>query len=322
MTGSADHGPAHDLILIIRTGSIGAFVQALGAFSAIRMHNGGAEITLVAGETVAEFAKSAPYFDCVEIAPGTALGLRSIIKSKAFTRIYDLDTSPKTARAFSLAKTWRQRFGLEDPVPWCGTAKGCALPHSNPDRLAMHISSRLMNQLETISLNEHPPVTLAWVSRAVGTFSLPVSLSEPFILLATDPGGANGVQWTPERFSEIAEVAFARGERPVIVGEQRSEDIVDAIKDVASDAVDLCGQASYVECVFLAWAAAAAIGTDNGLMHLIAAAGCRSVVLYDPGSDAALSGHRGPDVTILRRHDVVFITAAEVEQALKGGAIA
>jgi len=46
------------------------------------------------------------------------------------------------------------------------------------------------------------------------------------------------------------------------------------------------------------------------------------VVLYDPGSDAALAGHRGPEVTILRRHDLAAITAAEVMQQLAIGAVA
>ncbi len=183
----------------------------------------------------------------------------------------------------------------------------------------MHTSDRLMGQLEAAGVEDHPPISLAWVSRAVGTFSLPLSLSEPFILLAIDPGGKQGAQWTPAYYADMAEFAFARGQRPVMIGEFESPDIVEAVKDVVSDSVDLCGKASHVETVFLAWAAVGAIGTDNGTMHLITTAGCRSIVLYDPGSDAALQGHRGPDVTILRRHNLASITAAEVVQALKSG---
>jgi len=118
----------------------------------------------------------------------------------------------------------------------------------------------------------------------------------------------------------MAEIAFARGERPVLVGEQEAPEISEVVRDVVAETVDLCGKASHVEMVFLAWAANSAVGPDNGLMHLITTAGCKGVVLYDPGSDAALCGHRGPDVTILRRHDLASITAAEVVQALKSGA--
>ena len=117
----------------------------------------------------------------------------------------------------------------------------------------------------------------------------------------------------------MAEFAFARGQRPVLIGEYESPDIVEAVMDVLSDSVDLCGKASHVEAVFLAWAAVAAIGMDNGTMHLITTVGCKSFVMYDPGSDAALQGHRGPDVTILQRHHLASITAAEVVQVLKSG---
>ena len=183
----------------------------------------------------------------------------------------------------------------------------------------MHTSDRMEDQLALAGLMEKPPVSLAWVSRSVGTFSLPVSLSEPFVLIAVDPGGARGAQWSPARCVEVAELVTARGERAVLISEKPAEDITEAIRDVVPDAIDLCGKASHVEAVFMAWAAVAAVGNDNGLMHLISASGCRSVVLYDPGSDAALSGHRGPDVTILRRHDLSAITAAEVMQQLTIG---
>ena len=139
---------------------------------------------------------------------------------------------------------------------------------------------------------------------------------------AVDPGGVGAAQWTAARCVELAELVTARGNRAVFVGEKAADNITEAVLDVLPDAVDLCGRASHVEVVFLAWAAVAAVGNDNGLMHLIAAAGCRSIVLYDPGSDAALAGHRGPAVTILRRHDLAAITAAEVMQRLATGGAA
>lgn len=309
-------------VLIIRTGGIGAFVQALGAFAAIRMHHSGANIVLLTDNDVADFSRAAPYFDSVEVDPGSMSGWRSVVRGRAWDVVYDLDTSARTARIYRSTQTWRQRFNLDAPVKWCGTAKGCAVPHINPQRLAMHAGDRMMDQLGQAGMTERPPVSLAWVSRAVGTFSLPVSLSDPFVLIAVDRGGAGRVQWTPARCVEFAELVTARGQRAVFVSEELADDITEAIHEAVPDAIDLCGKASHVEVVFLAWAAVAAVGNDNGLMHLISASGCRSVVLYDPGSDAALAGHRGPDVTILRRHDLAAISAAEVMQQLAVGAVA
>ena len=317
MTDPAQESRQEESILIIRNGSIGDFVQALGALSAIRMHHGDAEITLATGPNVAPFAKAAPYFDNVKTDPGTIFGLRSIIHSQSFDLIYDLDTTKRTDRTFLVSKSWRQLVGRDAPVPWCGTAKGCSHPYLKAETMQMHASDRLMTQLQAAGISEHPPISLAWVSHAVGTFALPISLSEPFVLLAVDPGGEKQAQWASSRYADMAEIAFARGERPVLVGEQEAPEVSEAVRDVVAETVDLCGKASHVEVVFLAWAANSAVGPDNGIMHLITTAGCKSVVLYDPGSDAALHGHRGPDVTILRRHDLAAITAAEVVQTLK-----
>jgi len=309
-------------ILVIQTKSLKSFVHALRAFSAIRMHHDGAGITLVCSKAMLDFARVAPYFDEVIPDPGSVLGLCSLVRGQTFNRVYDLDASRRTKQVFNLAKTWRQRLGLEQPIPWCGHAKGCSYFYTNSDRAAAHCSDSLMTQIGVAGISEHPPASLAWVSRSVGTFALPLSLSEPFILFAIDPGGVNGVQWTPDHYAEMAAVSSARGERPVLIGEKKAQHITEAVVEVVPETINLCGQASYIELVFLAWAASCAIGADNSFMHLLAAAGCRSVVLYDPGSDAALSGHRGPDVTILRRHTLASIAVAEVVQALNSKTIA
>ncbi len=75
MTEVGNTSSEKDSILIIRTGPVGDFVQALSAFSAIRMHHDGAEITLIANPAVVEFAGAAPYFDRVEPDPRSAIGL-------------------------------------------------------------------------------------------------------------------------------------------------------------------------------------------------------------------------------------------------------
>jgi ADP-heptose:LPS heptosyltransferase len=83
--------------------------------------------------------------------------------------------------------------------------------------------------------------------------------------------------------------------------------------------IDLSGKGNLNELVLVAWAATAAIGPDNGIMHLIAVAGCKSVVLYDQASDPALVGPRGSAVTILRRPRLTEVPVGEViAAAVKG----
>jgi hypothetical protein len=51
-------------------------------------------------------------------------------------------------------------------------------------------------------------------------------------------------------------------------------------------------------------------------MHMIAAAGCRSLVLYSHVSDPALCAQRGESVSILRRESLTELTVDEVEAEL------
>lgn len=102
----------------------------------------------------------------------------------------------------------------------------------------------------------------------------------------------------------------------MLIGLNVPGEIVRTVAEFCPGAVDLSGRSTVNEMVFLAWAATAAAGPDNGVMHLTAAAGCRTLVLYNGASDPALVGQRGTRVTILRRPRLADIPTSEVLAAL------
>ena len=102
----------------------------------------------------------------------------------------------------------------------------------------------------------------------------------------------------------------------MLVGLGVPAELCATVREMCREAVDLTGRATVNELVFIAWASTGAVGPDNGVMHLAAAAGCRSVVLYNGESDPALVGQRGNRVTILRRPRLGDIPLGEVEAAL------
>tara|TARA_Y100000766_G_scaffold254988_1_gene240765 strand:+ start:50 stop:274 length:225 start_codon:yes stop_codon:yes gene_type:complete len=71
-----------------------------------------------------------------------------------------------------------------------------------------------------------------------------------------------------------------------------------------------------MEIAGLARRAAGAVGNDTGPMHLIAATGCPSMVLYSHASDPALCAQRGPDVRIIRKPSLGELSTEEVEAQL------
>jgi ADP-heptose:LPS heptosyltransferase len=306
-------------ILVIAAGGLGPLMQALPALAAIRDHHRTARIVALTAAEAVEFARALPYVDEVwtEMPPpwwqrAARRALADRLRGEGFARVYDLGGGAFGRQIFRLM------FGPPaDPaaIPWNGDLSGTALALRGAPPLG-HLRDRLAAQLRAAGIVALPPPDLTWVAKAVTGFHLPVRMTEPFVLFATDPG-PHGAIWPAERQAALAEALAREGTVPVLVGVRAAEEIAAAVCARCAQAVDLTARAAFTDLVFLAWAARGAVGADNGLMHLAAMAGCRAVVLYDAASDPARTGHRGADVLILRRPALAEIPVGEVAAALR-----
>ncbi len=299
-------------ILIIKLGALGDFVQAMGPFAAIRAHHPAAHITLLTTRPFAGLAEACPWFDEVWLDDkpplwrlDRVLSLAARLRAGRFQRVYDLQTSDRSSWYFRL---------LGKEVEWSGIAKGCSHPHANPDRDSMHTIERQREQLAMAGIAKVPPPDLAWAETPPGTFGIPGR----FVLLV--PGGAPhrpAKRWPVERFAHIACRLAERGITPVLLGTDKERAEIDAIARACPQAGDLSGRTSFPDIIALARRAEAALGNDTGPMHLIAAGGCPSVVLFSHESDPALCAPRG-NVTVLRRPSLADLREDEVEATLEG----
>ncbi len=303
-------------ILVIKLGALGDWVQALGPFAAIRRHHADAPVTLLTGEPYAELSRASGYFDrvWVDVRPrvhqiGGWLGLRRRLRGGGFRRVYDLQTSDRSAFYF--------RLFWPGPYPeWSGTARGCSHPHANPRRDTMHTVERQAEQLNIAGITEVPEGDLSW-ARADGDVAARFGLSGAYALLV--PGGAAhrpGKRWPAARYGEIGRRLAADGIAPVLLGAAAEGGVLEGVRAVCAEARSLAGRTSLADIVALARGAVVALGNDSGPMHLVALADCRCVVLYSDQSDPALCGQRGPAVTILRRPRLADLPADEVAAAL------
>jgi ADP-heptose:LPS heptosyltransferase len=298
--------------LVIKLGALGDFVQALGPFAAIRAHHADAEITLLTTRPYAALAAASPYFDHVWLDDkpkmwqvAKVLKLRKQLASGRFDRVYDLQTSDRSSWYFRL---------MGGEVEWSGIASGCSLPHANPGRDAMHTIERQAEQLAMAGIDAVPPPDLSWAEGAGGRFNLP----QPYALLC--PGGAPhrpAKRWPAGNFGEMAGWLAARGITPVLIGTEAERAEIETVRGLCGGAVSLIGKTQFLDILALGRQARAAIGNDTGPMHLIAAAGCPSVVLFSHESDPTLCAPRGR-VTILRRPTLAELTVGDVELALAG----
>jgi ADP-heptose:LPS heptosyltransferase len=292
-------------ILVIKHGALGDIVLAFPAFAGIRAAHPGAEISLLTTPSFAGFLAASPWFDQVVVdrrpefwdLPGL---LRLRRQLRGFDLVYDLQTSSRSSRYFALAGRPR----------WSGIAAGCALPHENPARNLMHTRERLAEQLAAAGIAAAPP-DLTWL---VGdTLSLPPR----FALLV--PGAAAHrpeKRWPAEKFATLA----AQLPMPcVIVGSAVEAPLAVVIKSAVPAAVDLAGRTNLLELASVVARAACAVGNDTGPMHLAAALGVPSVVLFSGASDPALTAPRYPDggwPVILREADLAMLPVAQVLAAL------
>jgi len=304
-------------ILVIKLSALGDFVQAFGPFAAIRAHHPASKITLLTTKPYADLAARSPWFDEVwtDERPKAwqickLWGLRRRLRGERFSRVYDLQTSGRSSRYLHL-------MGGAKAVEWCGVAPGCSHPHDNPKRDFMHTLDRQADQLAGAGIVTVAPPDLSWLDGNVSAFGVVA----PFVLLV--PGGAPhrpDKRWPAEHYAALAVRLAARGLTPVVLGTASESAEAEAVTQACPAAVSLIGRTSFSDIAALARRAEAAVGNDTGPMHLIAATGCRSVVLYSNASDPALCAQRGPAVTILRRPALAALTVDDVALALDNAA--
>ena len=308
-------------ILVIKLSALGDFVLALAAMKKIRQAHPKAHITLLTTPPFEALAKASPYFNAV-FTDGRPEGfaqwmtLRRRLRAARFTRVYDLQTSNHTNRIFQLLRP--------NPPAWSGIAFGCSLPHKNPLRNQMHTLERQADQLMYAGIwadaptepGTAPPPDLSWVLGAEGKRpATPGVTAKPYVMFV--PGGSAHrpeKRWPVEKYGELARILYARGLDIVVIGGPQETALAQAIQRQAPRTRDLTGRTDFASIAILGAKAALAVGNDTGPLHLAAAAGAPTVVLFSSASDPALSAPRGK-VAVLQAPQLSQLPVAKVAQA-------
>jgi ADP-heptose:LPS heptosyltransferase len=309
-------------ILVIKLGALGDFVQALAAMKHIREAHPRAHITLLTTPPFEALARASPYFNDVESDGrpegfGDAVSMIRRLRRAHYDRIYDLQTSSRSNLYFWLLQPFAPQ--------WSGVAFGCSLPQRNPDRGRMHTLERQADQLRAAGIWSSAPIgpgsaapaDLSWIVKK-GPAARPVSASagRPYALLV--PGSAAHrpeKRWPVERFGELGEALRKRGLEILVLGGMQESALARIIQRKVQ-ARDLTGRTDFAQIAALAARATVAIGNDTGPMHLIAAAGAPTLVLFSAASDPALCGPRG-HVAVLQADKLDELAVSQVVQAVE-----
>jgi len=309
-------------ILVIKLSALGDFVLALAAMKKIRQAHPKAHITLLTTPPFEALAKASPYFNAVEIdgRPESFpewMALRKRLRAANYDRIYDLQTSSQSNRIFQILRP--------NPPAWSGIAMGCSLPHRNRLRDQMHTLERQADQLMYAGIwpdaptvpGTAPPPDLSWVlAQAPGDRPPTMGVKpKPYVMFV--PGGSSHrpeKRWPVEKYGELARILYARGFDVVIIGGPQESALAHAIQREVPRARDLTGRTDFARIAVLGAKAAMAVGNDTGPLHLAAAAGAPTVVLFSGASDPALSAPRGK-VAVLQADKLSELSVAKVAQA-------
>jgi ADP-heptose:LPS heptosyltransferase len=306
-------------ILVIKLGALGDVVLAQAAMARIRAAHPEAEITLLTTPPYAAIGEASPFVDRVE-ADGRPKGLKPTwamlkrLREARYERVYDLQTSSRSSFYFQALRP--------DPPPWSGVAKGCALPHRNPDRDRMHTLERQAEQLKDAGIWPHaptgagsaPPPDVSWL--VSGEVRRALGLEGRYALLI--PGGSAhrlDKRWPAGRYAQLAQGLVRRDLQVAVIGGGDEAALCAEIVDKAPQVKSLAGRTSFADIASLAASASLAVGNDTGPMHLVAAAGAPSLTLFSDASDPALTAPRGRSVTVLRRSSLDELHVSEVLEA-------
>ncbi len=271
-------------------------MQALGPAAAIRRHHRDDRITLLTTSPLAEFAERLGLFDEVMIdrRPGPLdvigwLALRRELRGRRFERVYDLQTSERSAVYFRLLRRG-------STPQWSGAAWRCSHPHANLDRDRQHTIDKQAEQLLMAGIYPTPLPALASLDR-----ELPHGLAGRRFVLMVPGSSARHLakRWPARRYAMLAKALLREGCASVVIGSGAERPLGAAVRELCPEAVDLVGRTDIESVAALAQRAMLTVGNDTGVTHLAAAAGCPVVVLFSRASDPAWCAPRGRKVEVL-----------------------
>ena len=299
-------------ILVIKLSALGDFVLSIRSLQAIRAHHQTAHIVLLTTAPYESLARASGLFDEIWIderpalwRPDRWLRLGRQLRSGGFHRVYDLQRSDRSAGYFRL-------FGNPKPE-WVGTHRHASHRYEKPRDRVLHIADREAAQLALAGIELPGTADMSFLRADIERYKLP----ERYALLV--PGGSPhrpAKRWPAQQYAKLAMALSARGLIPLLLGGAAERKTLMEIEDRCPKALNLCGETKLEEIAALARGAALAVGNDTGPMHLIAAAGTPSIVLFSKASDPRKTAPRGTAVKSILCDDLSQLSLGDVLREL------
>lgn len=292
-------------ILVIRHGAFGDIVQADGALRDIRAFHANAEIVLLTAPAYRRLMERCPHIDRLLLDEraswlrvGRMVALRRTLRDEGFSRVYDLQSSDRTALY--------QRFFLPG-IPWSRNANRASATCPDREAYAAQLAAA------GVPAPHAAAPDVGWMAEDVGSLLQAEGVRPGYIALI--PGCAAKHQhkrWP--YYAELARDLIARGYQVVTAP---GPDEIELCRSIPG--ITLLGPKGFLGWFELAGVlrnAAFIVGNDTGPSHVASCLGRPGLVLFGAHTTAQRTGILRPGFQAMEVADLKELTVQQVLEAM------
>jgi len=303
-------------ILVIKHGSLGDIVQALGAMKVIRLRHPEDKITIMTTDAYRKLIMMTGFFDDVIIDNRPHYELKNwyrvckkVLADKEWAVVYDLQLSRRTRRYWRIS-----RFLTKYPTKWAFWQKAKEKT-SGFDFYETPAKKRFSfcKPVKHFEKFDFPPPSMDFCKGEEENFYL---LPEKYALILPGCSAKNAYKrWSPEKFAELVQRLEKDDLPSVILGTSAEEAEINLICEKSEEAVNFMNKASIYDIPALAKNAAVVIGNDTGPTHIAAFSKADTVCLFCKKNISFAMDM--PNVINIIKNDINNIEVAEVYDAVQ-----
>jgi len=296
-------------ILIIKLGALGDFIYSIGPMQAIKKNHPDSELTLMTRPAFEQLGQRTNIFDEILIDEEPKkwqllkmINLRNILRSKDFTRIYDLQTSDRTGFYYKM-------LGPGLRPEWSGIVKGCSHYHHYKRPTLIHTQVRQRAQLRIAGIETVPEPDLSFMNECLKDFDLPKNYA---LIIPGSSAKMKIKRWPATSYAKLSTVLTQRNITPILIGTNEDIDAINIITSMCPRALNLVGKTSIFQIASLGRSAQFCIGNDTGPMHIIALTKCPTTAIFSTASFPEKAAPKGKHIKLLIREKLEDLSLDEV----------
>ena len=300
-------------ILVIKLGALGDFIYSIGPMQAIKKNHPDCELTLMTRPAFEQLGQRINIFDEILIdeepkkwQPLKMINLRNILRSKDFTRVYDLQTSDRTGFYYKM-------LGPGLRPEWSGIIKGCSHYHHYKRPTLIHTQVRQREQLRIAGIEFVPEPDLSFMNECLKNFDLPKNYA--LIIPGSSPK-MKIKRWPATSYAELSTVLAQRNITPILIGTNEDIDAINIITHMCPRALNLVGKTSIFQIASLGRSAQFCIGNDTGPMHIVALTKCPTTAIFSTASFPEKAAPKGKHIKLLIREKLEDLSLGEVVSSI------